>query len=58
MEGIPLFITTVGLTAGLAFMLVSGDIQNIKENWDTRRCELPIMIMGSLFKPSSFQAIH
>jgi len=56
MEGIPLFITTVGLTAGLAFMLVSGDIQNIKENWDTRRCELPIMIMGSLFKPSSFQA--
>ena len=56
MEGIPLFITTVGLTAGLAFMLVSGDIQNIKENWDTRRCELPIMIMDSLFKPSSFQA--
>ena len=55
MEGIPLFITTLGLTAGLAFMLVSGDIQNIKENWDSRRCELPIMIMGSLFKSSSFQ---
>jgi hypothetical protein len=55
MEGIPLFITTVGLTAGLAFMLVSGDIQNIKENWDSRRCELPIMIMGNLFKPTSFQ---
>jgi hypothetical protein len=55
MEGIPLFVTTLGLTAGLAFMLVSGDIQNIKENWDTRRCELPIMIMGSLFKPNSFE---
>jgi hypothetical protein len=55
MEGIPLFIVTVGLTAGLAFMLVSGDIQNIKENWDTRRCELPIMIMGNLFKPNSYE---
>jgi hypothetical protein len=55
MEGIPLFVTTIGLTAGLAFMLVSGDIQKIKENWETRRCELPIMIMGSLFKPNSFE---
>jgi hypothetical protein len=54
MEGIPLFLTTAGLTAGLAFMLVSGDIKNIKENWEKRRCELPIMIMGNLFKSDTF----
>ena len=55
MEGVPLFIVTAGLTAGLAAMLVSADIEQIKQNWTTRRCELPVMIMGNLFKPESFK---
>ena len=55
MEGVPLFIVTAGLTAGLAAMLVSADIEQIKQNWTTRRCDLPVMIMGNLFKPESFK---
>jgi len=55
MEGVPLFIVTAGLTAGLAAMLVSADIEQIKQNWNTRRCDLPVMIMGKLFKPDSFK---
>lgn len=54
MEGVPLFIVTAGLTAGLAAMLVSADLEQIKQNWNTRRCDLPVMIMGKLFKPDSF----
>jgi hypothetical protein len=55
MEGVPLFIVTAGLTAGLAAMLVSADLEQIKQNWSTRRCDLPVMIMGTLFKPESFK---
>lgn len=55
MEGAPLLIVTGGLIAGLAYMLVSSDIEEIKRNWTTRRCELPIMLMGKLFKQDSFQ---
>ena len=51
----PLFVVTAGLTAGLAAMLVSADIEQIKQNWNTRRCELPVMIMGNMFKSDSFK---
>lgn len=51
MDAVPLFLTTVALTVGVAFFLAKGDLQQIKSQWDKRRCELPVMIMGQMFKP-------
>ncbi len=31
--------------------MVSYDIEAIKGNWDKRRCEVPVMILGGMFKP-------
>ena len=44
---------TLALTAGLAFMIASTDIEAIKGNWDKRRCEVPIQLSAYLFKPDS-----
>ena len=51
MDTVPLFLTTVALTVGVAFLLSRGDLQQIRSQWDKRRCELPIMVMGQMFKP-------
>ncbi len=50
-EYVAAIVTTMVLTTVFAFFLVSADIEAIKSNWDTRRCEVPIMIAGKLFKP-------
>lgn len=46
-------VLTLALTAGLAFMIASTDIEAIKGNWDKRRCEVPIQLSGYLFKPDN-----
>lgn len=46
-------VMTLALTAGLAFMIASTDIEAIKGNWDKRRCEVPIQLSAYLFKPDS-----
>ncbi len=44
-------VMTLALTVGLAFLISSSDIEAIKSNWDTRRCEIPIQVSAYLFKP-------
>ncbi len=51
-EYVAAIVTTLVLTTVFAFFLVSADIEAIKSNWDERRCEVPIMIAGKLFKPA------
>jgi hypothetical protein len=51
MDAVPLFLTTLGLTAGIAYILTRNNLQQIKSQWNQRRCELPVMIMANLFKP-------
>lgn len=46
-------VLTLALTAGLAFLIASTDIEAIKGNWDKRRCEVPIQLSAYLFKPDS-----
>lgn len=46
-------VLTLALTAGLAFMIAATDIEAIKDNWDKRRCEVPIQLSAYLFKPDS-----
>lgn len=46
-------VMTLALTAGLAFLIASTDIEAIKGNWDTRRCEVPIQLSAYLFKPDA-----
>ena len=46
-------VLTLALTAGLAFMIASSDIEAIKGNWDKRRCEVPIQLSAYLFKPDA-----
>lgn len=40
------------LTAGLSFLLVGIDIEKTKANWAEERCDLGVMLMGFLYKPS------
>ena len=44
-------LTTVVLTGIVAALIVNADLEGIRQNWDTRRCELPVMMAASLVKP-------
>ena len=39
------------LTASFSFMIASANIEEIKANWDTKRCQVPIMIAAGMFRP-------
>ena len=52
MDTAPLAATTILLTAGLVWILSQGSIEAVKADWKNRRCELPVMFMGKLYKPS------
>ncbi len=51
-------LSLIGLSIGLlvvfSFALVSSDVEQIKANWATRRCEIPIMMSAFLYKPSFY----
>jgi hypothetical protein len=44
---------TLLLTAGFAMLVAGADIEEIKADWKNRRCEVPVIIAGNLFKPSN-----
>lgn len=44
-------LTTVVLTGIVAALIVNADLEGIRQNWDTRRCELPVMMAAGLVKP-------
>jgi len=52
-EYLSLIVLTMILTAGFAMMVASADIEEIKANWAKRRCEIPVVIAGNLFKPTN-----
>jgi hypothetical protein len=55
MEGVfATLVTTLGLTVLFSIVLVYSDIEEIKSHWNTRRCELPIMITAGLYKPKTY----
>lgn len=48
-----MIVLTLILTAGFAMVVASADIEEIKANWAKRRCEVPVIIAGNLFKPAN-----
>jgi hypothetical protein len=52
-EYLSLIVLTLLLTAGFAMIVASADIEDIKANWAKRRCEVPVVIAGNLFKPAN-----
>jgi hypothetical protein len=48
-----IIVLTLILTAGFAMLVASADIEEIKANWSKRRCEIPVVIAGNLFKPTN-----
>jgi hypothetical protein len=44
-------LTTVILTGIVAALIVNADLEGIRQNWDTRRCELPVMMAAGFVKP-------
>lgn len=52
-EYLSVIILTLLLTAGFAMLVASADIEEIKKDWAKRRCEIPIIIAGNLFKPDN-----
>ncbi len=49
----PFFLLTFGLLFGLGIMFASVDRQDVIANWDKKRCDVPVLIGGALYKPSS-----
>jgi len=47
-----LIVLTLILTGLFAMIVASADLQEIMSNWPERRCEVPVVIAGALFKPS------
>lgn len=46
-------LLTITLTGLFTYILVSADIEGIKQDWPNRRCELPVMMMAGLLKPTN-----
>ena len=46
-----LLVTTFVLTGLFAVVVASADIEEIKQNWSERRCEIPVVVAGGMFKP-------
>jgi hypothetical protein len=49
---IPIILTIVGLTIGAALLIVRMERKQVMANWAARRCEIPIMFAGALYKPA------
>ncbi len=49
----PFFLLTFGFLFGLGIMFASVDRQDVIANWDKRRCDVPVLIGGALYKPTS-----
>jgi len=45
-EYLTLFALILLLTSIFAILVASTDIQDIKNNWDKRRCEIPVLFAG------------
>jgi len=45
---------TIVFSGIFSFILVYMDIESIKQNWDVRRCELPVMVTAGLYKPAYY----
>ena len=39
------------LTASFSFMIASANIEEIKNNWENNRCQVPIMMTAGMFRP-------
>jgi hypothetical protein len=50
---LPFFLLTFGLLFGLGVMFASVDRQDVIANWDKRRCDVPVLIGGALYKPTT-----
>ena len=48
---IPLIITIIGLTIGAGLLIARMERKAVMNDWANRRCELPIMFAGALYKP-------
>lgn len=53
LNGWSLAALVIGFTIGLSFLMVSLDIQGIKDNWRDRRCDLDVLVTSFLYKPTS-----
>jgi hypothetical protein len=49
----PFFLLTVGFLFVLGLVFASTDRQDVIANWDKRRCDVPVMIGGALYKPTT-----
>lgn len=49
---IPIILTIVGLTLGTALLIARMERKQVMANWASRRCEIPIMFAGALYKPA------
>ncbi len=50
---VPIIITIVGLTIGAGILIARMGRKAVMADWANRRCEIPIMFAGSLYKPES-----
>jgi hypothetical protein len=51
-EYVAAIVTTLVLTTAFAWILVRTDIETIRANWDTRRCEVPVQLLAAALKPN------
>ena len=47
----PFLVITITLLIGIGVLIVSMDRVTVMKQWDTRRCEIPVMFASSFFKP-------
>ena len=51
MQWLGIFILTILGLIIFSILISSADIKNVMENWNTRRCDVPILFTSFLFKP-------
>ena len=49
----PFFILLLAILGGIGYAIACSDRDGVINDWENRRCELPIMVAGSFFKPDN-----
>jgi hypothetical protein len=49
----PFILLTFGLTFALGLTIASLERDGVMNNWDSRRCDFPVMVAAMFFKPES-----
>lgn len=51
----PITLLTIAMVVGFGYSFASLNVKDVIKHWDTRRCEIPVLMTGWLYKPDGYE---